>query len=256
MTAVIIVFCIIAVIFYLTKVKQEITEIPNNHWSVSFDEKSYWQHPRQYMLNYIESVPLSEYNSAFSSSKVPTLNGEKKYAVYYMPNSPDTVINKSRQDSNHPEDERGTYRGGILVFIKKDNHFSIIWESKEYFSAMKGTTEFKDINNDGIDELVLIAWQGVRLVPTFWIYQWNNDEFKLINPNPGAETESDRWMAGTDVKFIDLENDGNLEVLTLNESGDYEDIHQSASVFKFNGSEYYLWKEVAETSPEFKELFR
>lgn len=194
------------------------------------------------MLDYISTANFNVVDKEFPSTDLAGIG--KVYTTYYLPNNPYTVLNKIEQNFNHPEDNVGTFRAGILVFTKGEENFSIIWESKELFSAAAsvGYVEFKDINNDSIDEIVLTIGQGARLNPALWIYRWDGMEFELVNPNPNSDSESERWMAGYLAELVDIDSDRTMEVVTSNEKNGAPIKY----VYKFNGTEYYLWKENTE----------
>ena len=251
-------FLIIVFLIYIVPDSEKIKEpqISSQEENIIFDQNSFEQRPRAYLLEYLKNIGWQKTEEFFPSIDLDSPIG-RVYAAYYLPNNPETVSLELKENYNHPEEEVGKTRPGVIVFRNNNNKLEIVWESKEFLSSARpGKISFQDINNDKQKELILEVGQGVRLVPAFWIYMWNGNEFVLMNPNQKAEDESERWMAGIDVQLHDLENDGTLEVITLNETGNYGDTHQYARIFKFNGTEYYLWKEVAESSPEFKELFK
>lgn len=233
----------------------------NKAVSVSFDENAYEIAPRQYLLKYIESLSPDTYDKNFSFGNV-TLNGKKVYAVYYLPNNPDTVLNKIIKNYNHPEDSHDPWRPGILAFIKNSNSFSVIWESKEFFSAAGsvGRVEFKDIDNDGKDELVLTVGQGARLIPAVWIYKWDGKVFNLANPVPDKTTEEWMWdseqmMAGDWVEFKDIDNNKILAVVTTNNK---DEAHTFQNIYRFDGHHYFLSEMVplSENGTYIQQVFR
>ena len=161
-------------------------------------------------------------------------------------------------DDNKP----GRKFGGILVFKLVNNEPVLFWESEDYINSPY--VSFLDIDNDGIDEIV---WDGDLGVTgrsnAFYVYKFTGDKFKIITPIEIQESTVSSikikygWtlLAGSsELSYIkDIDDDKVLEIIVGS-----RDENEKALVFiyKFNGSEYYLWKEVTESSPEFKKLFK
>ncbi len=204
-----------------------------------FDQSAYEKKPRQYLLSYINSLNKEEIAKQFPIGNIKHSEGFI-YAAYYLPNNFESISQKIIENFNHPEAAFNKTRPGVIVFTLEGDKIHIIWESEESLSAVLslGFVEFKDINNDGIDELILTVGQGVRQTPALWIYQWNGTKFSLINPNPGSTYEPDRWLAGISAELKDVDSDKVFEVVTTNEDG--KDMIRRT--YKYNGKEYALWK--------------
>lgn len=203
--------------------------------------------PRQYLIGYLDSLTKEQIEtSGFFSSGYINNQYPKVYSAYYLPNNPDTVLKKITENYNHPESKLGKTRAGVIVFNIINNKFHIIWESEDFLSAaIQGFTKFQDINNDGVDELVLTVGQGARQIPALWIYKWDGSVFKLINPNPGADSESKRWLAGISAELKDVDGDKILEAVVTSEETSLKtrEVETINRIYKFNGQEYKLWKE-------------
>lgn len=201
--------------------------------------------PYQELLDKIDN---QSNNSNFPSSTI-NIDGKLKklYAGFYFPNNPETIQNNNISLFNHPNENNISkqIRAGIVLFESFQNKNIIFWESEDILYGIMSNTYFSDINGDNEDEVVLVLGQGVRLVPAIYIYKRSGNKYYLINPNPNSKNFTDRWMAGLDAKLEDIDGDNIKEVVSLNgDSNDPDSYYQR--IFKFNGSEYYLFKETHE----------
>ncbi len=156
----------------------------------------------------------------------------------------------------------GRMFGGILVFKLVNNQPVLFWESEDYIDSPY--VSFLDIDNDGIDEIVWAGDLGVTgRSGAFYVYKFTSDKFKIITPIEIQESTVSSikikygWtilVGDAELAYIRDIDDDKIQEIAVG----YRDENEKALVFiyKFNGTEYYLWKEVAETSPEFKELFK
>ncbi|MEK7621970.1 MAG: hypothetical protein AAB415_02210 [Patescibacteria group bacterium] len=191
--------------------------------------------------------------------------------------------------------------GGIIMLKKlSDGQFSIYWEIKSPFlwKPELSIKEVRDINNNGLKELIIYSEGGVlyRNIEE----EYNDREFWVISLNPKSKTykvlnqivdEEKNLVRDFDFShkypnkvwnrfyflmkrydefpdlFQDKDNDGIPEIILINPALENFDLiptspdmidkgRQYTQIYKWNGSEYSLWKEVAESSPEFKELFK
>ncbi|MEK7621835.1 MAG: hypothetical protein AAB415_01520 [Patescibacteria group bacterium] len=156
------------------------------------------------------------------------------------------------QDENHP------YKpAGFMVFKLLGNRPTLFWESKEETNN-NGKPRFEDINNDEVDEIV---WEGDLSVTgrtnAFYIYKFVGNTFKRISPLQKDSTDTyllTELVGSAELTFMkDIDADKIQDIIVGYEQSEGKKI---AKIFKWNGSEYSLWKEVAESSPEFKELFK
>jgi hypothetical protein len=165
-------------------------------------------------------------------------DGPKDYVVtFYQPNFRD--------------DARG---GGIIVFGVKDNQPKPIWESKEIITlTMPEVLEVRDITGDKKVEIIS-TWSDGK-VSILYLYSWDGKTFKYITPLKKSESKyappnSYSPIFGTnrgDIQVKDLDGDSIDEVIisggvTRDEIGNEIPI-ESERIYKWNGNEYYLWKE-------------
>jgi hypothetical protein len=226
--------------------------------------------PRQFLLKQL-NTNWGGYKKYLGSTT--NITSDKIYAAYYSGNvflgryeqelnqffeeyhyypdniSPEVDDTKLTQYYNHPEDEKNKFRGGVIVFTYDGKKINIIWESRENFYENVGETEFKDIDNDSVDELILKGGYGSRQSPNYYIYKWKNDQFNLINPNPESNDISDRLMIGDGADLRDVDNDKIYEVVTVVEKDKYDPESTKRYTYKFNGSYYFLWKEELNKEP-------
>ena len=87
--------------------------------------------------------------------------------------------------TGYAEDSRGNkpdwYSGGILIFKLGMEGPILFWESSEIISDGK-YTYFKDIDNDGVNELVWEHGGPTGRDSAFYVYKFMGDKFKLITP--------------------------------------------------------------------------
>ncbi|MEK7552803.1 MAG: hypothetical protein AAB505_01710, partial [Patescibacteria group bacterium] len=197
-------------------------------------------------------------------------------------------------------DDYGEKGGIIMLKHLTNNQYYIYWEINSPFlwKPEQLIKEVRDINNDGLKELVIYSEGGAlyRNIEEeyndkeFWIISLDPKikTYKVLNPIVGKKKDSTRDFnfehTDSDVtswnrfyflmkrydKFPDLfqdkDGDGILEVIIIDPalenlgliptSPDMVGKGRYTQIYKWSGVEYYLWKEVAETSPEFKELFK
>jgi hypothetical protein len=134
---------------------------------------------------------------------------------------------------------------GALLYKKNE----LIWESEEPIEKINTVdSDFIDINNDGIEELLLIDWVGEKLTGcNVFIYSFNNDDMELITPYEiisyqGINYKTSQIVDCTDI--IDIDNDENIEIIT--EELNTITKEKIIRTYKFNGLKYSLWKEVTE----------
>lgn len=158
---------------------------------------------------------------------------------------------------------------GFLIF-KYDNNNRVqkIWQNKEHFPFGIGGVSFskedslRDLNKDGIKELIVEAYHPTGRNSVLWIYTWINGEFKYIGATDPKEGPNVFQTApSVNLQFIDLEDDGKIEISLLyrdyvRTGPDREDLRIDIykRIYKWDGAEkpYYLWKEekIGEEKPE------
>lgn len=182
-------------------------------------------------------------------------------AAIYLPNFflPEEVSNVNQL--NHPEEKiwGKQIRGGVIIFQIKNGEVKKIWESQEIMGEPLGRAEFKDLNGDGGDEL--LVWWSNGKAEKLWIYKWLNSDFKLVSPFEdfteltGEKTQ--RFVfAGDNIQINDVDNDKIYEVtlpyvkiikfLPDEEGFLTKPVEENyIRTYKWDGTEkpYYLWKE-------------
>lgn len=238
------------VFILLNNIKQKLPGVSQNNKTDKQKQEDYKESiraPRQFLLKQLNTNG-EEYIKHLTSTT--NIIDKKIYAEYYPENISQEVFEKKlTQYYNHSEDEMGKFRGGIIVFTYDEKIVNIIWESKEIFSEWVGRVEFKDIDNDSIDELVLKGGYGSPQNPDYYIYKWKKDGFYLINPHPESNNLSDRLMLGNGADLRDVDNDKIYEVITVVEEDKYDPKSVKRYTYKFNGFYYYLWKEEPNKEP-------
>lgn len=154
-------------------------------------------------------------------------------AVYNSPNDPPFL----RTDA------------GAILYKGVDQ----IWESEEPLDALDmSNSGFVDVDNDGVYEIVLIDNSGEKVFGcAVNIYSFDGNEINFIVPydnltQQGVEFRSTRIRNCTDIS--DIDGDKTIEVTTeefsthINEIGEEEKM-KIVRIYKYNGTEYFLWKE-------------
>lgn len=166
-----------------------------------------------------------------------------KHEEYYLTSYNDSFY------GDGPENRLGHKSGGIIVFKIEKGKPKIFWESVEEIN--NGFAYFKDINNDGIPEIVWDGYFGATgRNSAYYAYKFDGNKFTTITP---VRISKGITMEGTPVEATDtlisgdsgltymedLDNDGIQEFTT-----GYWDENNNAmvSTYKWNGTEYYLWK--------------
>mgnify|MGYP001604001473 CR=1 FL=1 len=186
--------------------------------------------------------------------KATKINGD----TYLLTEYDDTFYGRGLE-----ENKPGQKFGGIVVFKMENDNLKFFWESTEDINM--GSVYFKDINNDGVDELVWDGYFGATGRNTaFYIYKFSGDKFDLITPVDTFKITTPEGVY-KEIKMTTLSGDNGFTYIKDIDADNVQDIAVGyrddnnkalVSIYKFNGAEYYLWKEVAESSPEFKELFK
>ena len=125
-------------------------------------------------------------------------------------------------------------RSGVIVFEGNN----MIWESKEYIQSVS-SVKFKDINSDGIDEIEVIdIGTGNTAGRALSVYMWRKGIFELISPkNTVTTTKATFTQTRVDCCLEDINDDGIMEIVNIVSNGTIK------KTYKFNGTEYKLWKE-------------
>ncbi len=177
------------------------------------------------------------------------INGE----TYLLTGYDDTFYGYYGSRSHGPrENSPGRPFGGILVYKLENGKPVLFWESKEYISKL--FVSFRDIDSDGTPEIVFDGYIGVTgRDNAIYVYKFVDNTVKLITPFEELETTifptkfkyRSTLLGGTvELTYIkDIDNDGIQEIVV---GSDNEDGTKDMKIYKFNGSKYYLWKEMTE----------
>jgi len=156
------------------------------------------------------------------------------------------ILTGYSESDAYKENKPGWALGGIIVFKIENGLPTLFWESQEFINSGK-TAIFKDINNDGINEIV---WEGSldrgRRNISFYVYKFAGDEFKIVTPID-IGTSFTLLSGHSSLTYMkDIDNDGIQEIVVgRNEdiSGNFDIRQQYQQTYKFNGQVYELWKE-------------
>jgi len=206
------------VVFWILFGNKKTNELPENQTPVPL--LSY----RQISINRLLENP-EPYDSAIISNR-------KFFMTTYRPGG---------KIDNHTEFPYA--RGGVILFEEKNGNLGFFWESKEFISD--DIARFEDVNNDGIDEIIVseIGSTGQNL--GFWIYAWQNNVFRLITPTKEVTTSLGTFrlsVLGGDIsktRIEDIDGDNVFEIIIVWQAGKIE----WQRIYKWNGEKYYLWEE-------------
>ncbi len=151
----------------------------------------------------------------------------------------------------------GGHRAGIYVYEGD----KIVWESINYIADISvEEARFQDLTNDGISEIVTVDHGGGNVTYCIAnIYKWNGKAFTLMVPDP--QEDGINLCSGLDNEsegIHDIDNDGIFELVSYLKRKVHPEIHDTDNplyfeeetvkqIYKYNGTEYFLWKE--ETVP-------
>jgi hypothetical protein len=168
-------------------------------------------------------------------------DGPKDYVVtFYQPNF---------RDENVKKEERN---GGIIVFKVTNKTPIIFWEIGNPVDLTRPGIEARDITNDGYVEITADWSDGT--IDNLFIYSWTGSNFKLISPTTIVKWPDLTTSVGYifvvrmgDIKIKDIDDDNIDEIIisggtTRDEIGNETPI-ESERIYKWNGSEYHLWKQ-------------
>lgn len=153
--------------------------------------------------------------------------------------------------SNYPIKPGGN-RSGIYVYEES----KLIWESTNYIADISiGETTFQDLTNDNIPEIVTTDSGGGNVSYCIAnIYKWNGESFILIVPDPQEDGINLCSGLSDDEGIRDIDNDGVFELVAYLKRKVHPEIHDIdnplyleeetvGQIYKYNGTEYSLWKE-------------
>lgn len=164
-------------------------------------------------------------------------NGKKNIIIDYYPPEYYFIPKEKQHD------------GGIMVFEVNDNgSIKKIWESNDKISLSIPRMEIRDVTRDGKNE-ILAFWSNGRS-ENLYIYSWTGSTFILISPliDSGIIPIFNADEGKIEVK--DIDNDHIEEIIVIKDktlSFDKETlemiIETYRQIYKWNGQEYYLFKE-------------
>ena len=146
--------------------------------------------------------------------------------------------------------EQNPHRAGLLVFKIINSVPNLIWESEPIPSFITPLIKTMDLAGDGKNEL-LALWQNGK-AESLYVYQKDGDQFKLLTPQNGSVLPVFNAPDST-IQVGDLDNDQIPEIwfsAELTEAGNLTEQYYVA--YKWNGSEYFRWKERPEPFAEYK----
>ena len=160
------------------------------------------------------------------------------------------------------EGQRDEGRPGMIVFNDK----KIILEVSTFAEINQDSVSFQHLTGMAALEIVAVDSGGGNATQCgMSVYKWDGTKFVLITPQPDEYINPCEGSNPADGGAKDIDGDGVFELITfrmtrVNPEADLDDplfdeMSETVLIYKFNGTKYYLWKEVAESSPEFKELF-
>jgi hypothetical protein len=209
--------------------------------------------------------------------------GEKKYKVYQLFEE-DTEKFIEAYQANYlgsgyvpvkSEKVEDYGRGGVLVMEKTNSGSKLLWNSIFDMREVPMKIEVRDINKDGVKE-ILSYWQAGKFDVGLWIFSYNRTgkSFHLITPIFKYQIGGDRIVlklselenrnfslneirslhplfAAQDIQVKDFDND-QIDEVKIIELDDYrqdspneaEYPHmKNTKIYKWNGEEFYLWQD-------------
>jgi hypothetical protein len=169
--------------------------------------------------------------------------------VFHLVPYPDSIGHKISNYQIQP----GGHRAGIYVYEGD----KIVWESTNYIADISvGEARFQDLTNDGISEIVAVDHGGGNVTYCIAnIYKWNGELFILMVPDPQEDGINLCSGLNNESEGIhDIDNDGIFELVSYLKRKVHPEIHDTDNplyfeeetvkqIYKYNGTEYFLWKE-------------
>ena len=200
---------------------------------LSDEDRAYQEH-----ISYREAAIRNFYDFPDENLRRTVIDGKAFILVSYDETGVGRIPNRKDIFAN---------AGGIIVFEKtKEGKYDLFWESKE--AIVHAGSGFQDITNDGIPEIVVYDSPGASGSTTsFNVYAWRDNTFKLITPLSldSTPTHRDTGIGGDNGETYMEDIDGDkIQEIVDGYIDDKNILHQR--IFKYNGKEYYLWKEKTE----------
>jgi len=204
----------------------------------------------------VEEQVIASNGEGFPHFRLQPSGEEFIIATYPYTTSPDKSV------------EEGT---GFFIFkYNNEGKLERVWKGSEFFYqgivTFSEDNSLKDLDNDGIKELIIYLSDIKGKVFDLWIYKWRNERFNFITPKERIKDSDTDWSAfrspeERNLQFLDMDNDGKTEVSLLYQ--DYVRLGPGVNdiridiykrIYKWDGTEkpYYLWKEekLGEEKPE------
>jgi hypothetical protein len=176
--------------------------------------------------------------------------GDVEYSLILYPESDRIRDELGKTVYNSPNDPPFLRTDAGAILYKDADQ---IWESKEPLDALDmSNSGFVDVDNDGVYEIVLIDNSGEKVFGcAVNIYSFDGNEVKFIVPydnlaQQGVEYKSTKIRNCTDIS--DIDGDRIMEITTeefstRTSATDGEEEIKIIRIYKYNGTEYFLWKE-------------
>lgn len=146
--------------------------------------------------------------------------------------------------------EEKEHNGGIMVFkISDDGNVKKFWESPdENITLPIPSIEVRDITGDGKSEIITM-WSNGKF-ENLYIYSWTGSSFVSITPFGETSIISIFNARDGEIEIKDIDDDRIEEILLIRRKilGFDEELLEPITesyreTYKWNGQEYYLWKE-------------
>ncbi|HID86386.1 MAG TPA: hypothetical protein EYP55_03285, partial [Anaerolineae bacterium] len=135
-----------------------------------------------------------------------------------------------------------THRVGLLVVDWDGEAYAVVWESGPLMGERDGGLEARDINGDGVLEILSTQSMGAA-GETLYLFAWDGETYRQFAPRGGVFGGMGSFGA-KGVRLEDLDGDGIVEIL-----GSYGPVAIYTDIYRWDGEVYRFARTVALADP-------
>lgn len=135
-----------------------------------------------------------------------------------------------------------TSRVGLLVVDWDGEVYAVVWESGPLMGERDGGLEARDINGDGVLEILSTQSMGAA-GETLYLFAWDGETYRQFAPQGGVFGGTVSFGA-KGVRLDDLDGDGSVEIM-----GGYGPVALYTDIYRWDGEGYRFARTVALADP-------
>lgn len=180
--------------------------------------------------------------------KTPVVNSPAPRADAFLP--PQTILLESleadvdddgRSDMvlifNSQDDPYGAAAGGVTIIAHDGDEYRKIWETRPLSEGRVADAVIRDVNCDGILEILLFKSTEDRAKHFLYIFAWNGTAYTHLGPDGGAVAGQEAFISAYYPPAVRNVDSTNLdEIVTFEDKASSDRLE--AMVYRWNGKVY------------------